>query len=88
MLLFFLVLWPWPLGRLAVHFVHEGGNDVHGEREDDGGVLLRRDGCQRLEIAARGKEFASIDSSSGLASVKVTLGMRNLGSRDPPLEHR
>lgn len=44
--------------RASVHFVniqrsflHEVANDVHGQREDDGGVLLGCDGVEGLEVS-------------------------------------
>ena len=43
-----------PLGRAAV--LHEVRDEVDGEREDDGGVLLRRD---RVESLKRGKTEGS-----------------------------
>ena len=37
----------------ALHFLflHEAGHDVDGQREDDGGVLLSRDGVKSLKVA-------------------------------------
>ncbi len=46
-----------PLFQLLWRSPHEVGHDVDGEREDDGGVLLRGDARQGLEIAELGQYF-------------------------------
>ena len=37
--------------RVALHVGHEGGDDVYGDREDDGAVVLRGDAVEGLQVA-------------------------------------
>ena len=46
-----------PLFQLLWRSPHEVGHDVYREREDDGGVLLRGDARQGLEVAELGQYF-------------------------------
>ncbi len=41
---------PFVLGLVGGGGLHEVVHEVHGHGEDDGGVVLRRDAVQRLEV--------------------------------------
>ena len=41
---------------LIVVGTHEGIEDIHGDREDDGAVVLRRDAVEGLQVSQLDKE--------------------------------
>lgn len=56
-LFMFVMLQSKLLGLLVVMLpAHEVVHDVHGHREDDGGVVLGRDAVQRLKVAELQRE--------------------------------
>lgn len=73
------------MGRLvALLGLHEVGQDVDWQREHNGGVLLRRDGVQRLEVAQLQGGRRVSDHLGGFAQgpgcLLFTLGGNHLGA--------
>ena len=56
LLLLLLGVQTAPVLIILLGIVHEVGDDVDGDREDDGGVVLGRDAVQCLQIPELKKE--------------------------------